>query len=262
MRIGRIILVLAMAALVGVSYSYAAGLIQGRTCEHLWRSWLVEEGTMIIDVIPEAMLVFIVVTLIALALLVLGRRYVWRWLAEVMVPDWLSFSWGARLVERYLTNNYELQRQALEHVPSWAHRIVDIGCGGAAYLDDRPRDYKLGIDASAKRLAVAKHHCDAVLQADIRCLAWDRIEADAVLCCEVLEHLEEEDGERLLGELVRYPVVVVTTPREWFEVGRNGWERHLSFWPRERMKSWGFERVGGGDVPPSDIYVYHRQPSH
>lgn len=260
-----ILIVMGLVVLMALAYPYAAGLMQGRTCEYLWRSWLVEEGTMIIDLVKSAMLWVILLTA-SVAVLVIwglwGQEYLWRWAARLPVPDWLSFSWPARLVERWLTNDYELQRQALANVPAWAKRIVDAGCGGAAYLDDREDAYRLGIDISAKRLAVARKHCSDVLQADVRSLDWSRIETDAVLCCEVIEHMTKEEGRALLENLIRYDVAVVTTPRDWINVRRNGFERHVSLWDMEDLQDYGFHLAGETETPPSNIYVRYASDYH
>ena len=175
------------------------------------------------------------------------------------IPSWLEWSRVTRVVERFLTDDYALQRDALEFVPDSPKMVLDIGCGGAVYLDDLEAGCKIGVDANAKRLKEARRHCDEVIQADVRHLDYGRIPADVVLCFEVIEHLSYKDGYDLLDELKGFPCVVLTTPREDIEVKRDGWERHQSFWSEDKLAGYGYERVGQAHVPPSNIYVYNKQ---
>lgn len=182
------------------------------------------------------------------------RERLWIVAARMPVPGWLSLSWLARAVDRWLTKNYLLQRKALLLVPWNTRVLLDVGCGGAAYLECCQVPRIIGVDANEKRLGVARNYCDEVRRCDLE-EGLPEIRADCVLCLEVVEHLSREAGLWLLERLASYPVAVVSTPREFFRVSRDSFEAHLSFWGEEEMEALGFSLMERVTTPPSNIYV-------
>lgn len=185
------------------------------------------------------------------------RDKLWVVAARMPVPGWLSLSWSARFVDRWLTKNYLLQRKALLLVPGETRVLLDVGCGGATYLKGCQVPRIIGVDANKKRLDVARHFCNAVRCYDLED-GLPEIEADCVLCLEVVEHLSREAGARLLECLSSYPVAIISTPREYFHVSRKTWEAHQSFWGEDELAMLGFQMVERVNTPPSNIYMRRR----
>lgn len=183
------------------------------------------------------------------------RQWLWQLAAFLPVPKWLSLSYPARVFEKLLTRNYALQRRALQFVPADTRVLLDVGCGGAAYLEGCQVFRKIGLDASLKRLRIARKYCDSTIEHDLRNPDFMELEADCVLCLEVLEHLPKETGRRVLENLTGYPVAIISTPREFFKVRRNGYESHLSHWTTEELAQYGFQKAAEFQIPPSNIYV-------
>jgi hypothetical protein len=72
---------------------------------------------------------------------------------------------------------------------------------------------------------------------------------DAVLCCDLLEHLEKADGERLLeqAEAVARERVVILTPNGFVEQDAtwgNPYQVHRSGWSAAEMRARGYEVHG------------------
>lgn len=172
------------------------------------------------------------------------------------VPKWLSLSWPARVCDRLLSQNYALQRRALSLVPLGTRVLFDVGCGGAAYHKGG-RHRVVGLDANPRRLAVASKYCDTILLHDLR-KELPTVKADCVLCLEVIEHLPRWAGQHLLFKLHDYPMVILSTPRMFFRVRRNGYEAHLSWWSEDELMIYGYRLVAECDTPPSNIYVWRR----
>ena len=179
---------------------------------------------------------------------------IWKLAASMPIPSWLSFSLPSRHLERWLTDDYGLQRRALTLVPEGTQALLDVGCGGAAYLKGCDVPHIIGMDANKRRLAVAKQYCDELIWWDLN-RTPPLLQADCVLCLEVIEHLLEGSGYRLFEWLGHYRTVILSTPRGFFTVRRNGYEGHLSHWSGEVLSAYGFELVEEWDTPPSNIYV-------
>jgi hypothetical protein len=81
---------------------------------------------------------------------------------------------------------------------------------------------------------------------------WGAVPWGAILCCDVLEHFERGDGERLLERLkARGRMVVVVTPGVWMEQGAahgNEWERHRSSWSAADLEARGFRILQDGTL--------------
>lgn len=177
----------------------------------------------------------------------------WKLAAKAPIPEWATLNKLTFWLERILTHDYELQRKALAHVSHTAHSILDVGCGGAVYYD-RSSHYVIGLDINPKRLKFAKKYCNVTKQCDIT-QGIGNYPVNAVLCLEVIEHLTYDEGESLLNELSIYPLVVLSTPRHFFEVHRNGHEKHITFWGERLLAVHGYTKVEEVQVPPSNIYI-------
>lgn len=261
-RILEAVVAIALLGAVVTVYAYVAKLLQGVYIMEDWTGWvrwvIGDTSDMVLQqYIPVALLWQLGVAIMLVYIIGFKRQSIWMWAASHKLPKWFTSTWLTRILERYLTDDYKLQRDAIKHIPSSVSNtatIVDIGCGGAAYLDRLPSYYKIGLDANPQRLEIARKYCNEVQCLDLS-IGLDGVQGDIALCFEVIEHLEEEQGVQLLQSLERFPVVILTTPHTWFEVCREGHERHLSFWSAERMAEFGYKLVGRGRIPPSNIYL-------
>ena len=137
--------------------------------------------------------------------------------------------------------------------------ILDVGCGNGwamAFINRQKRFYTVGVDAFKPYLTYAKEqliHDDYVL-CDIRKLPVKRKSFDIVMCLEVLEHLEKEDGRLLLEELeaIAKRQVIISSPVGRFpqhpEVGDDPYMEHKSPWQPGELRSCGY-RIRGYGLP-------------
>jgi len=76
---------------------------------------------------------------------------------------------------------------------------------------------------------------------------------DLVMLGDVIEHIEKDEGERLLASLLAdNGCVLITSPREFFAQGsilHNPYERHRSLWRPDDFKRWPAEiDIRGGTL--------------
>ncbi len=267
--VGMMLLVVVVfgAALVA-AHTRVTYILQGMADEPQWVYWTNNHSSTIANVVPTNVVIGIGLGSICPAILLglwYNRRRIWMMAATNRLPESLTRTPVGLFLETWLTDNHNLQRRALAYMPPppATRSLADFGCGGAVYLKKLKDIHRSGFDINPSRLKIAERYCDRVFQGDV--VQWAK-EAwsgfDVALCFEVVEHLTDERGDELLRSLVeRYPLVILTTPREFFRVARDGYERHLSFWPAERLARYGFELKETVDVPPSNIYVYVHRPS-
>jgi SAM-dependent methyltransferase len=102
-------------------------------------------------------------------------------------------------------------------------RFLDVGCGMGKwgyllkkYASPGERVYVAGVDAFAPHVASLRREgiYDEVKVGDARDLPFPDQSFDSAIACEILEHLPEGDGPRLVAELRRVArkCFVVTTP--------------------------------------------------
>jgi len=116
--------------------------------------------------------------------------------------------------------------------------VVDVGCGegfGLYHLKANGiGDRYLGIDASSEALRLARQVNPGFKyrKGDIYKLPFKDKSVDLVVCCEVLEHLE--DPEAALSELKRVSkkYILLSVPLE-------PWFRLLNFARGKYLKTWG-----------------------
>ncbi len=131
---------------------------------------------------------------------------------------------------------------------------LDIGCGEHSLLSPlRSRCFRTtGVDASPERIENAKEHDlhDEYICGSITELPLDR-PFDVVVLSHVIEHLEREEGQRLLGavEAMNPKLVLVETPNGFLEqpVHRDDpYQRHLSGWFPHDFEGRGYTVFGSG----------------
>ena len=147
-------------------------------------------------------------------------------------------------------------RRALRSKP---RSVLDVGCGNGERLGllykNRINSLVVGVDIFEPWLRVARDRGshDGVILADCRWLPLRRESFDAVVCMEVIEHLQKEDGVRLLAELehIARRKVVITAPNKEWRLSPKAWsvnpyQRHLSSWSHTEIKQLGYQVRGSG----------------
>lgn len=151
-----------------------------------------------------------------------------------------------------------LEREGVAARPGQA--LLDVGCGGGLLAEEFARlSFAVtGIDPAPETIDTAKRHAQASgLSIDYRVgvgeqLPFDARSFDHVVCCDVLEHVDDLD--RVIGEIARVlrpggfflydtvnrtfasKIAVIKTMQEWratafAEPGSHVWERFIT--PRE-----------------------------
>lgn len=134
--------------------------------------------------------------------------------------------------------------------------ILDVGCGSASPLRHfrrRPARKLVGIDGfqpSIDRSKAAGIHDEYILHDILRMseIIPDK-SYDAVCALDLIEHVEKDVGIRLLADLERIARkrVLIVTPKGFLpqaEFDGNAYQKHVSGWEPEEMRSLGYEVVG------------------
>ena len=132
-------------------------------------------------------------------------------------------------------------------------RLLDVGCGkGLIHAPLKARSRRMnaveivGIDAYLPYLRNVKSQGSEAIQAHASYLPFrDRV-FDGVIALEVIEHLSEEEGRRMLDELERVcrGRIIVSTPKRFEEQGAgdpNPFELHRSAWAAEDFRKRGYK---------------------
>jgi SAM-dependent methyltransferase len=134
-------------------------------------------------------------------------------------------------------------------------RVLDVGCGASSPLVHlRSRISRLdGIDAFSSALAEAQRSgaYDTLREGRVQDLdeLFDPRAYDVVVAVDLLEHLAEDDGVRLLDSMSRIATrrVVVLTPNGFVHqdaIEGNPWQVHRSGWTPAQFRRRGFSVRG------------------
>ena len=129
--------------------------------------------------------------------------------------------------------------------------MLDVGCGPGRpmrFINRRRQFYAVGADLFEQYLKECKRqgtHNEYVL-CDVRKLPFKNKSFDTVLCMEVLEHLDKEEGERLLlaMEGLARRQVILSTPVGKYEqkpYDGNPHQQHKYIWRPAEMKGLGYK---------------------
>jgi len=148
----------------------------------------------------------------------------------------------------------------LDAIPVTCKSLLDVGCGrgiiGAMCRIYRGVNCLVGIDGFEPYLEFSRKagFYDYTVLRDLNevPLPFDTKEFEVVTCTEVIEHLSEDAGQRLLDELERIAArVIVTTPNIRFEQDEydgNRFQRHLSHWHPVAFRKRGYRVFGTGSL--------------
>jgi SAM-dependent methyltransferase len=141
---------------------------------------------------------------------------------------------------------YCLQRELAD-----CDSVLDLGCGPSSPLQYCQLRYTVGVEAFSpyyERAKSAGTHTELV-NATVQELEFPAKSFDAVVLVEVVEHLAEEEGLRILQAAERWArkKVIVTSPNGFVRqhaVDGNPLQEHLSGWPLSKMRRLGFDSRG------------------
>lgn len=181
-----------------------------------------------------------------------------------------SISTFRRFARRFL-GPFAITSCVARSVKTESSAILDVGCGPGYFFQEirrriTPR-YAVGVDLFLPFLSSCRRSkvYDDVILCDIRALPFSKRSFDAVLCTEVIEHLEKREGVELIHQLeaVAEQNVVISTPvgflhecpkcdRERvlqdgpeYQRQRNTYHSpHLSGWSPHEFRKRGYRVVG------------------
>jgi len=130
--------------------------------------------------------------------------------------------------------------------------VLDLGCGPKSPLAKvRGLRRKFGVEAFGPYIETARlaQTHDEFAHAMIFDIDFPADSFDAVIMIDVLEHMTEEDGLRVLQLAEKWAAkkVIVNSPNGFIPqmaLDGNDLQRHLSGWSHERMKGLGFRSRG------------------
>jgi len=133
--------------------------------------------------------------------------------------------------------------------------ILDVGCGISLKSQYLEADFRLGLDIHRpmfEKIATTVPY--GVVQLDARNLRRNFVARswDLVLLCDILEHLERHEGERLLdeAEAIARVAVIIESPQGWIPqnidiwgLGADVWQTHRSSWEPKDLEERGYAVV-------------------
>jgi ubiquinone/menaquinone biosynthesis C-methylase UbiE len=164
-------------------------------------------------------------------------------------------SWSlAQRIGTYLPFTY--WRMVWTSIDNQNKTILDIGCADGdlmGFINNRKRFYTVGVDVYEPYLREckrAKTH-NANILCDVRKLPFKDKSFDVVLFLETIEHLEREEGLKVLQDVERIArrEVIISTPVAFAEqkaYGENPHQEHRSFWNLAEMRQRGYKVRGTG----------------
>ncbi len=145
------------------------------------------------------------------------------------------------------TLNYCLQRELKNY-----ESVLDLGCGMSSPLQFcRDIKYSVGVEVFTPYLEESKKkkiHTEYISK-KIEEVEFLKDSFDAVIMIEVLEHLPEEEGFKILkkADIWARRKVIISTPNGYFPMGAvdgNSYQKHRSAWDVEKLNSAGFKCFG------------------
>lgn len=144
--------------------------------------------------------------------------------------------------------------RVLRHYLRDCTSVLDVGCGTNSALQHVSLSIrKEGIDAYQKSIVISKkkHIHDHYTVGDVRKLLsyYPPKSFDAVLCIDVIEHLSQREGMRLLKEmeLVAKKRIILLTPNGFYHqhaLEGNPYQIHKSGWNRPQFTRLGYNTFG------------------
>ena len=130
--------------------------------------------------------------------------------------------------------------------------VLDVGCGNGSPLRFLPKVHLVGLEGYAPAVEEARRartH-DEYFAGDVKQLGdlFPSRRFDACIALDVIEHLQKEDGWRMLADMERLATrrVIVFTPNGFIPQRRQqgDLQEHLSGWTAEEMRQRGYRVLG------------------
>jgi len=159
-----------------------------------------------------------------------------------------SFRKVVSLFAPWLTRTYYI----CNVIDTYSDSLLDVGCGAGVesmLLAEKCSFRYVGLDIFRPYLVQAKKRLPKAranfILCDIRYLPIRDKTFDIALCMNVLEHLQREEGFKLIAdlELVTRRQIIVWVPIGLFEPGaldNNPWQAHRSAWSEDDLTRLGF----------------------
>jgi SAM-dependent methyltransferase len=160
-------------------------------------------------------------------------------------------------MEEYMTLEDILINGITQHITETT-TMLDIGCGNKKYSSICKNTTTLD--------AWEKVNPDVLLDAAKNPLPFDNKSFDVILLLDVIEHMEKEEGKRLLEECKRVSSkIFLFTPLWWDDNSRhvhdknlwcygNPYNYHLSLWTEEDFKDWNLIQLIPAEGPDRLAY--------
>ena len=140
------------------------------------------------------------------------------------------------------------------HIDRQVRTIMDIGCNDGStmlFINRRKYFHSTGLDVSQKAIeaASAAGSHEQYVCSDVAAVPGLETSYDLVLCLETIEHLEKQDGLKLLAEIERLAAgqIIISTPVGFHELIDHPAEKgadHKSGWSVAEFKNRGYEVKG------------------
>lgn len=145
------------------------------------------------------------------------------------------------------TLDYCLQRELKN-----CKTVLDLGCGHSSPLQYcKNIEYSVGVEAFKPYLEESKKRRihTVYIEKKIEEVDFPENRFDAVILIEVLEHLPEKTGHKILKKAEKWAKkkIIVSSPNGFLsqkEVDNNPMQKHLSGWETKKMESLGFKCYG------------------
>ncbi len=151
------------------------------------------------------------------------------------------------LYNRFFPNWIEiLKKESLD-----CQTILDLGCGYNSPLGCCQVSFSLGVELFEPYLKESqkKGLHNQYLKADVRTVDFKPKSFETVLALELLEHLNKEEGYRLIKKMESWAEkkIIITTPNGYLKqdsYDQNLLQRHKSGWDVKELENLGFKVFG------------------
>jgi SAM-dependent methyltransferase len=140
--------------------------------------------------------------------------------------------------------------------------VLDLGCGYNSPIQYCKIPFSVGVELFEPYLKESKRKRihNRYIKADIKKIDFEPKSFDAVIAIEVLEHLEKEEGQKLIANMEKWArkKIIISTPNGYLyqtEVDGNPLQEYKSGWSVEELKNLGFKVRGLNGFKPLRGYA-------
>jgi ubiquinone/menaquinone biosynthesis C-methylase UbiE len=160
---------------------------------------------------------------------------------EDLIMEWLSL--------RLPFGGGKAHERIIEDSLKGVNTVLDLGCGRGTFKILR-KFVTTGVDIYPENISRARDNGNyqTLVQGDVREIKFPDKSFDAVICIELIEHLNKEEGRKLLDniEWVARKVIVITTPWGFDALPKrkdNPFLDHQSGWIPQEFIERGYEVI-------------------